>query len=460
MGLFINSGGSFNHNNATVDLISIANMDTGYGETTISATRTQVTYARTLTGVCQVRLDALVNNTGYVPPPDITIFAVDGSFILADGTPITSAGGVTVPVGGVNNPTTTDVAVIYDTSNCNGTNYWVDKEGGGTTGIPTPVMIYHELSHALHFVTGTIAATSDQEEVNAETDENDMRNQLGVDRRDVTSHNGGCGGPPSGCCIVASISTGSAWSNEVNHLRSMRDKILRRSEVGDDFFNVLHYDYYNFSPEICSVMGNNPAITELIKTFFVVPIIHSLELIIHYQQSKGKQLAGFLQSQFQQSAISGTYTREMLEQLHSGLLYLKGLPKDNLPVNEVLMQVADIPGLEDLFSHLNRGVVGNPLIRWALLDSVVTWVEASLLLIRHGENTAPVEDYLNASISTWLAQLPITPVWSSFSRIQTETELLNLDNYIFDKKGKSVFANRLAELYPKHKETIYQWSFN
>jgi hypothetical protein len=53
------------------------------------------------------------NESGYVAPPDFVIFPVGGSFVLADGTLITSAAGVATPVGDALNPTAADVATIY-----------------------------------------------------------------------------------------------------------------------------------------------------------------------------------------------------------------------------------------------------------------------------------------------------------------------------------------------------------
>ena len=460
MALFITTGGVFLHDNATVDLIAIANMDTGYGETDVSSTKTQVTYARTLAGAPQLRLDDLVNNGSYTSPPDIVIFAVDGSFILADGTPITSAGGVTTPVGNVDNPTTADVAVIYDTSDCNGSHYWVDKEGGGTTSIPTPVMLYHELSHAFHFVTGTTASTSAQEEVNAETDENVMRDQMGVPHRDVTSHNGGCGGSDSGsCCIIASISTGTPYSDEVRQLRSLRDKILRRSEVGSDYFRVFFYDYYSFSPEVCTLMGNNDELRDFVKTFFVVPVIHALELVAHYKAAKGQDLVPFIEAQFEKSGLGHQYDLNTLRQIEIGLTVIKALGDRPLPYEDLLNGLSGIKGIEQLFGSVGRGVALSAVLKWALMDPLAIWIDACIKVHADGDKEQ-LEISLRESISHWMSELPVTSIWEEFSRIQTEIELANLDEYIFDNKGKLHFADRLANIYPAHRETINHWSRN
>ena len=50
--------------------------------------------------------------------------------------------------GDPGNPTES-VWVIYDTSDNDGQGYCMRKEGGGTVGFPSAVILYHELSHAL-----------------------------------------------------------------------------------------------------------------------------------------------------------------------------------------------------------------------------------------------------------------------------------------------------------------------
>ena len=91
---------------------------------------------------------------------------------------------------------------------------WCDQEGGGRVMITTETMLYHELSHCFHFVTGTAAAGA-QEEVNAEIDENDMRDVRGIPHRDVNSHDGGCGGGVDPCEIWSSLF--QKWTTTAAH---------------------------------------------------------------------------------------------------------------------------------------------------------------------------------------------------------------------------------------------------
>lgn len=85
------------------------------------------------------------------------------------------------------NPTNSTV-VLYDTSDNGGTAICPQREGGGLDlESPASVILYHELSHALRTCTSatldrteTDCADASDEEEAAITDENDMRDQLGI----------------------------------------------------------------------------------------------------------------------------------------------------------------------------------------------------------------------------------------------------------------------------------------
>src|SRR5262249_22612319 len=150
---------------------------------------------------------------------------------------------------------------------------------------PNPVILYHELSHALRTATNSTLPTSrsctgSQEEQAAERDENDMREQLGVPRIDANNHCGAVcsGGSNQNCCIVASVAIGSQ-SIEVDALRRIRDGLLRTSTIGFSFFEHLHHDYYAFSPELVRMMGGNQELVDQVATYVVRPLVLSLHLI-------------------------------------------------------------------------------------------------------------------------------------------------------------------------------------
>src|SRR5262249_46929984 len=158
---------------------------------------------RSDSGVCAQRLDALVNTNFGVNANNIDVIIVPAgaNFTLLDGSS-TNGNGFTIPVGNPDNPTQS-VLIVHDTSDNNGAGLCVRKQGdaAGTYALeePPPVILYHELSHAFHLANGDPLATGDSgctgspEEQRAETDENDMRDQLGLPHRDVTDHCGSSG---------------------------------------------------------------------------------------------------------------------------------------------------------------------------------------------------------------------------------------------------------------------------
>lgn len=456
---------NFDVGQAQLDLIDISKIDSGVGfdETnTVSrdgVTLVPVSYARIESGACPERLDDLVNEISYTAPPDIVVFAVDDTFTLSDGTPV-KGNGFALEVTDTANPFSNDVCTFYDITLCGGDGIWVDKEGGGKTYLTTSVMLYHELSHCFHFVTGTTASTSADEEKNAEIDENDMRDQKSIDHRDVDSHNGGCGAVVSGCCVVASLSTGSAYSEQVERLRNVRAGIFSDSEVGNEFFKQLHYNYYAFSPEVCGLMANNESMQLMIKNYFVTPLILGLEVIVHYSECKSKDadFAGLIKRQ-----------NQMIQVLNEGGLtsYLKKLScifelssQNKFSAgNDVLNEILKVENISRLFEYINIVTIKDEYIMWALVEVAGLWVNSSKLLLE-GIEEGKLNRIIYERISKWISRMPISSIWSEYSELKTKEELNRLSQYIFDKEAKTIFAKRLTEKYPALLAAINNWAIN
>jgi hypothetical protein len=475
MGLFIGQTDGVNNfdvGQVEVDIMQIGLLDIGVGFTENPTTNiegvtcVQVTYAQTEFGNTANRLNDLVNNVTYVSPPNIIVFAVDDSFVLDDGTttlPL-KGNGIALPAGDSLSPFANNVCAFYDKTLCGGQGVWVDKEGGGTVCNTPEVVLYHELSHCFHFVTGTTAPTSADEERNAEIDENDMRDVRGLDHRDVDSHNGDCGGADTcfgtngNCCIIASLATGSAHSDSVRRFRQFREKILRRTEVGDAFFKEFHYYYYSFSPEVCRLMGHQPNLAPEIREKFVEPLLAAIELLIFYAENKGNGLADFLRQQSEQKELQGLYRTEFLEELSTFLGLVKNLNQTSM-VDFLSLQNEKITGFTDLLIYINEQTLANEYVRWALVDVLDIWVTSAMLL-KSDKSRKEIESEIYRLLSDWIAHLPVTPVWEDFSRLQTELELESLGRFIFDPEAKRVFARRLIEIYPKYSTTIHRWCDN
>jgi len=466
MGLFIaqtDGTETYDLTHAEVDVIAISLLDAGIGFDEVNTvdregiTCVPVEYTQNETGPTADRLDDLVNNVTYTSPPDIVIFAVDFSYSLSDGTPV-GGNGLALPIGNAANPFTSHVCTFYDITLCDGAGIWVDAEGGGSTGMSTEVMLYHELSHCFHFVTGTTASTSAQEEVNAEIDENDMRDASGLDHRDVNSHNGGCGGGPPNCCIVASLATGSPYSSEVNRFRYFREHILRGSEVGDDFFKHFHYHYYGFSPEVCRLMGHQPSLSPLIKKYFVAPLLAGVELLIHYSAHKGKGLLDLLHQQAEREEFAEIYDQEFLDELSTYLNFVEN--HDYTIISRAMLKKGeDFSGVASLLGYIKEQTANDDFINWALVDVLRIWLSSALLLTTE-KTDEEIDKEIHLLISEWIAHLPITAIWGEFSRLQMESELNNLEQFVFDRRGKDTFAMRLIEKYPEYSSTIMRWGQN
>lgn len=457
MSLFLarNSGANDRFASAQTDTISISTMDTGLGfneatPTTIEGVIcVEVTYTRSQPGPTAIRLDALVHDTGFTTAQQIVVMAVpDGT--LFNGIPVSSVAGIALDIGDAGSPFTNHICTIYDADDCNGSGHWVDQEGGGTTTFPRDVILYHELAHCFHFATGV--ATS---EPLAEIDENDMRDARGLPHRNTASHNGGCGGGPTSCCIVASLATGSPYSEEIKRFRYVREQALRHSMVGDDFFDEFFYRYYAFSPEITRLMGHQPNLSRLIKECFVMPLLAGVEMLIYYADNRGEGLAEFIHAQSTRKGLSETYQKNFLDDLSR---YLDNVR--NFDPTAISLAVKDrgkaYSGFAKLLRHINKETIKDEYIDWSLVSVVELWVESALLLYS-GKSNAEIDFEIYEKIIRWISLMPITKIWEEFSRLETELELQSLEQFIFDPKSKETFSKRLLVNHPQYRETIIRW---
>jgi hypothetical protein len=408
-------------NQAEADLFIISNSDSALGETAASSPGLiEVTYPKkTKTGFCPERLSELVNTKfTKVPadPIDIIILAVDQSFKLNNGSFITRYQGLTVkPFGkdleGVELNPTASVLLIYN------------KDTGGNCQfgllskkydlpLPTPALLFHELSHALRDAKEEELSnyspddcTSSEEEEAAEKDENELRKQINVPLRDPTNTCGHPCTPSNGCCIVASIATGSE-SEELNALRQLRERFLRRSEVGFDFFEYLHYDYYAFSPQVCGEMATDATLTGNVATYYVRPLKSCLQLAAaHLIDGEPSEQVGQRLIEEVPDDLAGLSAAEILSAV--GVLRAEDrLPsrwREQLPVTPTLASESEF-------------------VRWALIEPIAIYLSA---LVEHSEGAGPEElgTSFTDQLAQWGGELPITELWSTFSDYELRREL-------------------------------------
>jgi len=441
------------------DVIAISTMDTGLAFATATtvieaANCTQVNYARTQSGPTAVRLDALVHSTGFTAAAlEIVVFGVPSNTLLPNGTNVSTVAGQTWMIGQAGSPLSSHIAVIYDVGDCAGTHYWVDKQGGGTTSFPSDVILYHELSHAFHFATGA----ADSEPL-AETDENDQRDARStpLPHRNTASHNGGCGGaPPPSCCIVASLSTGSHYSEEIQRFRYVREHTLRSSMVGNAFFEEFFYRYYGFSPEVTRLIGQKSNLRPLIKDSFVVPLLAGVEFLMHYADNEGRDLVGFLHRQANMESRSKFYKKDFLDDQREYLKIARSFDRKMLAA--VLQgKGKQFSGFRKLLKYISSETIRDEYIDWSLVSVIELWVESAQLLYS-GKTDTEIDFEAYEKIVNWIALMPISTVWKDLSRLETELELQSLEQFMFDPRSKDVFSKRLIERYPRYSETVFAW---
>ena len=188
---------------AMADLFTIVRCDGGLGQTDVPGGQVaKVSYAKTASGAGQDRIQALVGLAA-----DIAITAAPTGATIPDGmggmVPINVVGGATFPP---------DASGIIQVAYCFDNQMFAFDAAGAKISLPRSVILFHELAHAFHRGNGTFNAGDP--ELQAETDENTFRAQVGLTARDPNNHNGGEGasngqavpscsgmGPqPAGCC--------------------------------------------------------------------------------------------------------------------------------------------------------------------------------------------------------------------------------------------------------------------
>jgi Effector protein len=441
--------GSVFPDRGSTHLIAISNLDAGYNETDLGggSDLIQAAYAQSTTGPCPTRLNALVNTDFPTPTgnQDIIIVPSDNGFVLNDGSAV--GPGITLPPNfGTLNPANS-VVVIYDTTDNAGQGVCVKGEGSSDLNVQSPpsVILYHELSHAFRICTGasldsteTDCASASAEEHAAEVDENDMRDQLGIPHRDANNHCANVGCQSTTCCVVASIACGSPYSEEVNALRDIRDRYLRPLEVGFDFFEQLHRDYYTFSPQVCTMMARSPDLKFMIGAYFVRPLTQILRLIYAYtaEGCAPDELGERFDAMVTVSPLLASLDTERIDEL-SQILGQQALPCRP-------GQGQEIAFLEAL---LRERAHSSPLVHWGLVEPLLMYLGGMRRRIVP-DTFETLGAWLAATIDEWASRVPITEAWSRLSWHDRAGELDCLARVLLPtRSARSRFAERLLEFF-------------
>ncbi|MCA1579460.1 MAG: hypothetical protein LC794_19110 [Acidobacteria bacterium] len=436
---------------AFIDCVIIAN-DDGVGLNDPAGGRQQVTYARTENGPPQLRLDALVNTT-FTPdygsgPQQVDTVVIPGlaGFTLDDGTDFRHNGTALAPnssgLAGASLNTTEFCLVIYDTQQ----NICVARQGSGDIDLPisNPVVLYHEFSHAFRIVNnGLLALTgecdpSSPEENAAITDENDLRTQIANRQgetpalRDPGIHCGavGCDG---GCCIIATVASKSLNSKQIQFLRSVRDHFVRSTEVGYAFFQKFFYDYYSFSPQVCTIMVGNPEIPGHLLEGYINPLLDFWKVMI--ERSGNNFSDAELGAAFVRHHPDRAAAQSRLEALQSTVAYwMQEETEGNSAPAELL-------------TLLRERAWPSEYMQWALVAPVRIYHD---VLTRYlaGADEAAIGRAFNNELDTWAPEIPISDVWAALSAEEVVKELEFCENVLLQSPAsKKRFHQRLLDRF-------------
>ena len=436
---------------AFVDLVIIAN-DDGVGIDDPADGKQLVTYTRTLDGEPQVRLDELVNTTfepdygdGPVNVDTIIVPALIG-FTLEDGSDVRHNGKALPPASsglpGAGQNTTENCLALYDTQQ----NICLARDGTDgeiTLPISNPVLLYHELSHAFRIVRNELldltfeCDPASPEENAAIIDENDMRTQI-AERQGVTAElrdpNNHCGsvGCDSGCCIIATVASKSLTSPQVQFLRSVRDHFVRSTEVGYAFFQQFFYDYYSFSPQVCTIMLGNPHVPERLLEGYINPLLDFWNIMI--ERSGGN---------FNDAELGASFVRRH-EDRAAAAARLEALQRT---VAYWLQQESDADAPAELIELLRERAWPSEYIQWALINPVRIYNNVLTLFLEGADETA-IGNMFNSELDAWTPEFPISDFWAALSSEEVVKELEFCENVLLQSAtSRKRFHQRLLDRF-------------
>lgn len=458
--------GTVDGKQAAGDLSIIANFDSGLTLASPVGNLQQVIYDLNDAADPPKRPDTLVNKQFGVDPsggPDIIVLAVGGDFILNDGTLLTEVAGTALapsgsPLPGGGDNGTASCLAIYDTSDSNGEGHCVVRQGSGgimNLPFPTPALLYHELSHAFRIVENMLKELkqgcnpASPEEAAAIADENVMRELLAVQQskppelRDPEIHcgtscreNGSVYDETGSCCAVGATAAGSALSEDLNQLRSVRDQFFRRNEIGYTFFDALHYAYYGFSPQIATLMAGDTELRATVLNGYVEPLVRMLQLIRDH--TIGAEDGPELGRAFMTRLGGDDDARAALDLLDRAVAILEGDDGSGPPLTPTERSVADL---------LRERALPDEHVSWALVETVRGY-HGCLQAWSRGSNPDEIGGYLEDYLTRWCGQMPIADRWATLSTEEVNAALDMLDGSILRKtEPRRVFYGRLMDRY-------------
>jgi hypothetical protein len=405
------------------NLFTATGSDSGLGEINVpnDSTVFQVTYVETAGAPATAnQINTLVNTDFGVP---IVISALNDGTDPITGIDLKTVAGETYIDSSSGSAI---IRVVYDASQCLGSGFFAFDVNGKQITFPGPVILYHELSHALRAATGT---TQSNDEIPAETDENVLRSQEGLCLRDVNNHGGGCGagdtcgGTTDGCFIV-SATTGSAESEEVQRLRALRGLVAGTTRLGAMLIERIYGEYYQFSPAIAGRLGQDALARQAVLLVAVRPLLawYTLAGILAFD---GEGYGAEQALRDLERACPRYLGRTSVAGVLAGLRAGQPLP-DNMPP------------LLDSFADDVQKAATLPHAGWAILDPLArAWGAAG------GRRD------VRSEVALWLANAPLDAL-APPAMAALDGELAALAGlFDFRPDARRVLGARLAQAWPQ-----------
>lgn len=367
-------------------------------------------------------LSDLVNQPG-----DVILFGVGPDFVWSDGSTIDASAGAAIGNW-----------IFYDTHNCDGSGRWVRGTDGNEVCTTSAGILFHELGHvSLDHPQGTV----DEDEQAAVVVENDLRSAEGLVSRDPANWPESDCGCPNGCCIVASVASGSPFSSEVHDLRRLRDGILRTTDFGKHLFDAIHREYYSFSVAICRVMVGSDKARGDVSHWLVQPLVRSLGLIRQYTErpDQGDVLGEAICNDEADGLVfkSGSWRRwtmaaDLLQQVSSG--------DDSLPGPAPIDR-----DTREIFAILARSLPECPHVQWGIIEPLIHYASARAAAAK-GDSAVEVGRQFEEAIDDWAARVPLTYIEQLMSPQELAGELQELGETLFaSSRARGQFAHRFLD---------------
>ena len=238
-------------------------------------------------------------------PQVVVVIGVDSDYIIEPeyynqstdgppgGKPIKGSGGGWTRWYPENN----SALVLVDVKDGHGKHYRAPGNGGGTVYDSLPTILYHELSHAYHYVSRDHTGTYHDKEVQARTDENVFRAEFGLELLDVQNDDDpGLGMPSKGglqspscedkgweCgCNIATAALGSPIARPIAAFRRAKRDMTRLTLGSVPLLQPMLDSYQLFSPLVANDMRSDPSLRGRIGLYGVQPAIHLLDIVNAY----------------------------------------------------------------------------------------------------------------------------------------------------------------------------------